>query len=234
MLQNATRLGVLVAMICATSACSRPAPNPLELGYNDLAKRLGSPEPCARITPGAVEYGGIFGSANRGIYFLRSSCFMDVAANTRDLSLCARVDTTSSMFRSGNGVSREACETDVKEGRNAGGGAYGNALMVFATGYTDEDVARDYPDHRQTDKFYDFLASPERHDELRSRVSRVPDFSKGDSAARKSWEAAMPACAGGKSATFACRVTACGFIRDGDEADACMEKVRQEFGRPVS
>ena len=103
---------------------------------------------------------------------------MAVAQNAKLIALCARVLPEGS---DGSGVSRRECEVSLTS--RAGGASYGGAgaaLLLFAMGYDENDIRRVYPMHPETPRFDQFLLSLEQTDEIRDRLTRLPDFSKGD------------------------------------------------------
>jgi len=153
---------------------------------------------------------------------------MAVAQNAKLIPLCARVLPEGS---DGSGVSRRECEVSLTS--RAGGASYGGAgaaLLLFAMGYDENDIRRVYPMHPETPRFDQFLSSLEQTDEIRDRLTRLPDFSKGDRTARQQVQAAFPRCVG-TGQSLGCEVIACGFLRDAGDTDRCIERVQGRFDR---
>src|SRR5262245_53850765 len=96
-LHHRTTLLTAVLVACAGSALLARTHDPtvFELAYGDFAVYLRAPELCAKIGPDAVEHGPIFGNSDMRIRYVQSKCYYDLALNTRNLSLCAKVRTIS-------------------------------------------------------------------------------------------------------------------------------------------
>lgn len=70
------------------------------------------PELCNKISERAHVTAG-FSSEGHQVYLERSKCFYDTALRHKDISLCARVKSVSTIFMSGYKISEAGCEKQI-------------------------------------------------------------------------------------------------------------------------
>ena len=229
------RTGFLTAVLMASSvivlSARTHAPNAFEDGYYYLALQLGAPALCDKISPDTVEHGPIFGNSDMRIRYLQSMCFYSLAGHLRDASLCGRVRTISTFFRNGSGISEDTCRGRVRAGQFSTGGYYATGLLLGVMGYTDDDIRKVFPDHPERDESWRLLSDMSwgaRKRELTARLPRLPDFSKGDAAARRDLYTTVPWCAPRNSKSYECRRLRCGLVRAQSGDRGCERELERE------
>jgi hypothetical protein len=75
-------------------------------------------ETCQSIPPTTYETFLLFNPSNLQTYYFRSSCFQELAVQTRAENLCDQVKERKSIFFNGSGVSPTACRKAVADIRN--------------------------------------------------------------------------------------------------------------------
>lgn len=232
------RTGFLTAALVAifgivlSGKAATHAPNVFESGYEYLALFLDAPQLCDRISPQTVEHGPIFGNSDMRVRYLQSMCFYNLALQRPDLSLCQRVRTISTFLRDGSGISEAKCRERVADGPRRMGGNYGTGMLLAVMGYPDDEIRKVYPDHPVPDRSFEFELQAVSRDELRERIERLPDFSRGDAEAIRQLYAAMPSCASRNAKSFECRRLRCGLERAQAGALGCegaLERERQPW-----
>jgi hypothetical protein len=83
--------------------------------YLAIAWHTGLAGVCEHISPTACDE-WLFNSPGYQIAFARARCYQGVAENTRDASVCAKVETISRPWHDGSGYSAEACAASVAAG----------------------------------------------------------------------------------------------------------------------
>ena len=217
---------VLVAGAGIVLAAKTHAPNVFESAYEYLAITLDAPELCDKISPDTVEHGPIFGNSDMRIRYLQSMCFFNMAAKRRDPSLCRRVRTISTFWRDGSGVTEDACRGAIAKG--PWGGNYGTGVVLGVMGYPDEEIRKAYPDHPAPDRSYEFMNDNARLKELKAHLDRLPDFSRGDTAAKRQLDAAVPRCAKKSADSYECRRLRCALVRKQAGDLGCERELERE------
>jgi hypothetical protein len=237
--RDRTRLLTAVLVACAGSVllAKTQAPTIFELAYTGLALYFDAPELCEKIAPDTVEHGPIFGHPEMKIRYVQSKCFFDMAHKRRDPALCTRVRTISRFWRNGSAISEGACLATVKKGPVYDGGTYATGLLLGVMGYSDDDIRKEFPDHPAFDRSYDFMYGRPvrdlaRKDALRPRLALLPDFSRGDAAAKRQLYAAVPHCASGRAQTFECRRLRCALERAQPSDLGCERDLQRERRNP--
>jgi len=226
--------GLLTAALVATfgivlsAKAATHAPNVFESGYEYLALFLDAPPLCDRISPQTVEHGPIFGNSDMRIRYLQSMCFYNLALQRQDASLCQRVRTISAFLRDGSGVSEARCRERVADGPRHMGGDYGTGMLLGVMGYPDDEIRKVFPDHPVPDRAFEFKLHVVSRNELRRRIERLPDFSRGDAEAIRQVYEAMPQCASRTATSFECRRLRCGLERAQAGALGCEGALERE------
>jgi hypothetical protein len=205
---------VFVALSGSVLLATTRAPTIFEMAYGGLAVHLNLPELCEKISPDAVEHGPIFGHPQLRIRYVQSECFYNLAMTRRDATLCARVRTISTLWRDGSGRDEFWCRNDLRAGKDGAPEYYAPGVLLDAMGFSDSEIRHAFPDHPAPDRSYDFLyVDDSQREAIKARLARLPDFSRGDDAARRQVLAVLPQCASGQDRSFACRRVRCALDR---------------------
>jgi hypothetical protein len=89
--------------------------------YEDALEKMNhirGVETCESIPASTYESFLIFAPSNMQTYYFRSSCFQQVAVQTRDAKLCDQVIERKAMLLDGSGISTNACHKAVLEQMN--------------------------------------------------------------------------------------------------------------------
>jgi peroxiredoxin len=183
-----SRLSILLLPLClvpvtALAEARRPQ-NQHEVIYYFIAKEIGAPELCARISP-LAEHGLGLNPPGYQIYYTRSHCYLDVAVRTGNAKLCDEVRSLSTPFVDGSKISRAECLKSVGHPEqliNAGPGAnfFDAKPILTQMGYTQEmipaQIVRSNPD--EAFMWHAFYKSIATTPDFRHRLGRLPDFSQ--------------------------------------------------------
>jgi hypothetical protein len=166
---------------------------------------------CEKVSPRATELTASWGGFEGWSYsYVQAECFYQVARSARAIEVCDRVremDLPKPKLllseKRERRLTREQCrEEAARDG--GGGGETGTEVMLALLGYTPKDVAA-VANGRPAYEFgaYEFkryLLDGQGGDgqdyaaleDLMRRVSRLPDFSKSDEAARRQIDTLLP------------------------------------------
>jgi len=230
-LRTTLQTAVLVACAGGILLAKTRDPTIFELAYADLAVYLHAPELCEKIGRDTVEHGPIFGERTMRIRYVESECYYDMALNHRNLAYCERVRTISTFWRDGSGMSAEACRSAVASGPHHYGGLYAVGLLLNAMGFSDDDINTAMRDRPESMRVYEFMTGSSHSNDIRARLARLPDFSRGDAEARRQLFATLPHCASRFSRSFECRRARCALERAQPGGLAC-ERGLSDGGNP--
>ena|SRR5688572_11246024 len=169
---------------------------------------------CEKINPEAVELSVSFlGLESWSYSYLASQCFAHVAETVKVVELCDRLRPLDSppplpflTADRNRSVTREACRTKVLgPGQGGVSGSYDDEMIALLLGYSREEITAGAGGRLPEDGgAFDFLLErlPRPYDDEvdfykvwndhLARFARLPDFSRGDAAARRHLDALVP------------------------------------------
>jgi hypothetical protein len=204
---------------------------------------------CEKIHPEARELSvSFFGLEAWSYSYLASQCFTHVAETVKVIELCDRVravDTSPSMpllaADRERPVTPEACRTSVRA-RGSGGvsGSYDHELIALLLGYSREQITAGAGGRLPEEGgAFDFLlnALPRPDDDHvdfhkvwndhLARLARLPDFSRGDEAARTQLNALAPGWSSPTNTSRLAETLRCAVerhLRPGETSPACRDR----------
>jgi hypothetical protein len=131
---------------------------------------------------------------------------------------------------------RSMCLSDFALKRQDAGRCLPAGILLTVMGFSDSDIRQAFPDHPVRDRSYEFMLGSfldgSRKEAIRARLSRLPDFSRGDAEAKRQVYAAVPQCATKSARSFECRRLRCALERAQDGDLACERELERERPDP--
>lgn len=170
-------LGVLVVLFGASGCADSSGgawkkPDRLELEYRALALSMGSMKPCLLISPKSMEFAA-FNAPGTRYAWLRSTCFFEVAVNTRDAALCERAIPVPPEIEEKTSTNPARCRELAKGGRVYHSGSPNLKVLLQKMGYSNDEIQARLRQRR------DELV---RSAEFFNRIQRLPNFGGPESA----------------------------------------------------